>query len=177
MFLKRSFSFIIFFALATLLYSCRQGTEEKQNTDIETIRQSLRGANAILIDAESQDIDDFIVRHGWDMQNTGSGLRYMIYEEGSGPKAAKNKTAIFHYTLRLINGDVIYSSHGGRSSEFVIGRGGVESGLDEGIQLLKQGDKARMILPSHLAHGVPGDGVKIPIRAILIYDIELLAIE
>jgi FKBP-type peptidyl-prolyl cis-trans isomerase len=42
--------------------------------------------------------------------------------------------------------------------------------------LLRVGDKARFILPSHLAHGVPGDGVKIPRRATIIYDLELINI-
>jgi FKBP-type peptidyl-prolyl cis-trans isomerase FkpA len=177
MIFKPLFSSFIYVLALLLVFSCQQGKEEKKNPDTETIRKSLQGANAILIDAESQDIDDYIVRHGWQMKNTGSGLRYMIYHEGNGPETEKDKTAIFHYTLRLISGDVIYSSQGGQPSEFVIGRGGVESGLDEGMQLLRQGDKARMILPSHLAHGVPGDGVKIPLRAILIYDIELLEVK
>jgi FKBP-type peptidyl-prolyl cis-trans isomerase FkpA len=169
---------IFIFSLSLLLLlACQQPTHNRdEQGDAETVRSSLRGANSILIDAEKQDIEDFIQRHGWSMKSTGSGLRYMIYEEGKGPEASKDKTAIFHYTLRLITGDVIYSSRNGQPSDFVIGRGGVESGLDEGIQLLRQGDKARLILPSHLAHGVPGDGVKIPLRAILVYDIELLEV-
>ena len=55
--------------------------------------------------------------------------------------------------------------------------GGVESGLEEGILLMKTGGKAKFILPPHLAYGLPGDGKKIPARAILVYDVELLSIQ
>ena len=52
----------------------------------------------------------------------------------------------------------------------------VESGLHEGVQLMRVGDKSRMIMPPHLAHGILGDGDCIPRRAIIIYDVELLNI-
>ncbi len=174
--MKRSlFHFVI--VLSSFLFvfcSNNAGRERNKEEKPEAIEEKLLGANAILIDAEDQEIKDFIQRHGWEMQETGSGLRYMIYEQGSGPQAEKDDTAIFHYSLRLITGDLLYSSDDQEVAEFRIGHGGVESGLDEGMQLLKKGDKARFILPSHLAHGVPGDGAMIPRRATLIYDVELI---
>jgi FKBP-type peptidyl-prolyl cis-trans isomerase len=53
----------------------------------------------------------------------------------------------------------------------------VESGLEEGILLLREGDKAKFILPPHLAHGLLGDDNKIPARSIIVYDLELLSLE
>ena len=50
----------------------------------------------------------------------------------------------------------------------------VETGLHEGIKYMKVGEKAKMILPSHLAHGLIGDSKKIPPRSTIVYDIELL---
>jgi FKBP-type peptidyl-prolyl cis-trans isomerase FkpA len=170
--------YLLLFSLLLIFWfsSCKDSGKENKRPDTETIRNNLLGANAILIDTENQEIEDLIARHSWDMQKTGSGLRYMIYEQGTGPQAQKDKVAKFNYTLSLITGDIIYSSRESGPSEFRIGRGGVESGLDQGIQLLRVGDKARFILPSHLAHGVPGDGAKIPKRATLIYEIELIDI-
>lgn len=76
----------------------------------------------------------------------------------------------------MLTGDLVYSSEIAGEREFRIGRGGVELGLEEGILLMREGDKARFIMPSHLAHGVPGDGVKIPARAAIVYDLELLKV-
>lgn len=162
--------------LSIAISSCGSKSNDSNQTDQEEIRKSLRGANALLIDAEEQEIRDFVNRQGWDMKETGSGLRYMIYEHGAGPKAEKDNIAHLHYNISLITGDLVYSSREDGIREFRIGRGGVEPGLEEGILLLRVGDKARFILPSHLAHGVPGDGVKIPRRATIIYDIELVNI-
>ena len=79
--------------------------------------------------------------------------------------------------IRLLNGETIYRSENKGIKEFLIGKGGVESGLEEGILLLHQGDKARFIIPSHLAFGLLGDSDKIPEKASLVYDVELIKIK
>ncbi len=160
------------------MMSCKgsdRGNQEQPTR--QELRETLLGANVMLIDAEDQEIKDFIDRHGWDMQETGSGLRYMIYREGQGERAEKDHIAVFHYSISLITGDLIYSSKEDGLKHFRVGQGGVESGLEEGILLLRVGDRARFIMPSHLAHGLPGDGVKIPQRATIIYDIELVDLQ
>ena len=64
------------------------------------------------------------------------------------------------------------------SKQFRIGQGGVESGLEEGVLLLlHEGDKATFIMPPHLAHGLPGDGNRIPARSIIVYEVELVKVE
>lgn len=165
-------------SMGFLFSGCRHNTSPQDNRNSsQQVRESLLGANTMLIDAEDQEIKDFIARHGWEMKETGSGLRYMIYDHGEGAKAAKGKLAVFHYSLMLLTGDLVYSTREKGMSSFRIGRGGVESGLEEGMLLLRVGDRARFILPSHLAHGVPGDGVKIPKRATIIYDLELVDLQ
>jgi len=167
---------IVIFTTMFFAVSCNTSENEERQATREEMRESLLGANVLLIDAEEQEIEDFVKRHGWDMQSTGSGLRYMIYEHGNGEPAQKDRIAYLNYTVSLLTGDLIYSSAEDGIRQFRIGRGGVESGLEEGILLLRVGDKARFIMPSHLAHGVPGDGVKIPKRATIVYDIELVDI-
>jgi FKBP-type peptidyl-prolyl cis-trans isomerase len=53
----------------------------------------------------------------------------------------------------------------------------VESGLEEVILFLKKGDRAKIIIPSHLAFGLVGDGNKIPAMATLVYDLELIELK
>jgi len=166
---------ILFFLFLVVLFcSCGGNSPDSKQPDSATIRQNMLEVNAILIDAEDQEINDFIARHGWEMHKTGSGLRYMIYQPGDGPVAQKDQIAVFHFSLSLITGDLVYASQNDQPAEFRIGRSSVESGLEEAILLMRVGDKARLILPSHLAHGLPGDGMRIPQRATIIYDIELI---
>jgi len=111
------------------------------------------------------------------MEETGSGLRYLIYKKGDGEKAEKGKVVVLDYTLSLITGDVIYSSDKDGKKVFKIGQGDVESGLEEAIHFMHVGDKAKLILPAHLAYGLLGDNNKIPPRSILVYDTELIEIK
>ncbi|MCF6170381.1 MAG: FKBP-type peptidyl-prolyl cis-trans isomerase [Bacteroidales bacterium] len=137
------------------------------------MKESLLKANRYLVKQEKEEIENYISRHGWEMKETGSGLRFAIIKRGKGEKAAEGKTAVLLYTTRLISGDLIYSSEENGMKIFTIGRGGVESGLEEAVMLMKQGDRARIIIPSHLAFGLLGDDKKIPPRSTLIYEIEL----
>lgn len=130
--------------------------------------------NREIVKSESQEIDDFISRYHWNMQTSSTGLRYMIYEKGSGGKACKGQVAVINYTLKLLNGQSVYSSEVSGPREFTIGAGSVENGLEEGVLLLHTGDHAKLIVPSHLAFGLLGDLKQIPERAVLVYDIELV---
>ena len=110
------------------------------------------------------------------MTKTPTGLRYLIYKHGSGEKAMNGKKVTILYEIRLLNGNLCYSSAQLGPKEFTTGQGKFESGAEEGILLMKVGDRAKFIVPSHLAFGLLGDQDKIPPRSTLIYDIELLKI-
>ena len=60
---------------------------------------------------------------------------------------------------------------------FLVSRGGVESGLEEAVLKLKKNSEAILILPSHLAHGLTGDGNRIQAKAILVYRIKVIDIK
>ncbi len=138
---------------------------------------SLVNYNRGVILTEDQQIDDFVNRYGWKMVKTATGLRYLIFKKGHGEKTAKGKVAVIRYTVRLLNGKLCYSSEKEGLKEFRIGYGGVESGVEEGILLIRVGDRAKFIVPSHLAFGLLGDQNKIPQHATLVYDIELVKIK
>jgi len=131
-------------------------------------------ANKAAIEVENKQIDKLIDSTGWNMLKTATGLRYEIIEHGNGPKAETGKIARFEYEIKLISGEIIYSSKQSGPKEFRIGSGGVESGLEEGILLLKSGDKAKFVIPSFLAHGLSGDQDRIPPKATLIYTVKLI---
>ncbi len=111
-------------------------------------------------------------------QKTESGLRYNILQKGNGAQAAKGKTVSVHYKGQLDDGTVFDSSYQRKQPiDFTLGVGQVIAGWDEGIQLLKVGDKARFVIPSHLAYGSRGAGGVIPPDATLIFDVELMDIK
>ena len=116
------------------------------------------------------------VAAGYD--ETNSGLRYKIIQKGDGKKATKGAKVSVHYKGQLLDGTVFDSSYKRKQPiDFNVGIGQVISGWDEGIQLLQVGDKARLVIPSHLAYGERGAGGVIPPNATLIFDVELIDVK
>ncbi len=112
-----------------------------------------------------------------DTITTASGLKYIIIEKGSGEKAVAGKEAAVHYTGYLLNGITFDSSVPGKAPiEFVLGKGMVIKGWEEGIGLMSVGDKMRLIIPSNLAYGEKGSGDVIPPNSTLIFDVELVGL-
>lgn len=108
---------------------------------------------------------------------TPSGLYYKILQAGQGNKPVKGQTVSVHYTGMLINGKVFDSSYSRKEPiEFPVGVGQVIAGWDEGILLLQEGDKARLVIPSHLGYGSRGAGGVIPPNAVLVFDVELVKV-
>ncbi len=123
--------------------------------------------------AQKEKLDE--VAAGYD--ETPSGLRYKILQKGNGQQATKGAGVSVHYKGQLLDGTVFDSSYKRKQPiDFNVGVGQVIKGWDEGIQLLKVGDKARMVIPSDLAYGSAGAGGVIPPDATLIFDVELVAV-
>lgn len=174
---KFQLAYLPFLIQVFFLFSCGQPNEPGEKTSSKNLVESLLKANKQLVRTEDQQINDFISRYGWKMNETGTGLRYLIYKNGEGEKVIKGKEVTISYTVSLLNGEVCYSSEKSGNKIFIVGKGGVETGLEEGILFLKKGDRAKIILPSHLAFGLVGDGDKIPAKATLVYDLEILEIK
>ena len=126
---------------------------------------------------EKRDIEGYIQRRNWNMKETGTGLSYMIYENGEGELAKNGQIAVVRYEVKLIDGTVCYKTEEGELGKFLVGRSHVETGIHEGITYMRIGDKAKMILPMHLAHGLTGDNEKIPPQSTLFIDIELVDLQ
>jgi len=116
------------------------------------------------------------VSAGFDV--TDSGLRYKMIQSGDGKQATKGAGVSVHYKGQLLDGTEFDSSYKRKQPlDFTVGIGQVIAGWDEGILLLKVGDKARFVIPSQLAYGSQGAGGVIPPNAALIFDVELMAVK
>lgn len=107
---------------------------------------------------------------------TNSGLYYQMVEPGTGVKVESGDNAKVHYTGTLLDGTKFDSSvDRGKPFEFMVGAGRVIKGWDEGLKLMKVGEKARLYIPSHLGYGrYPQNGI--PGNSVLIFDIEVLSV-
>ena len=115
------------------------------------------------------------------LQTTASGLHYQILHEGSGNYPKTGQRVTVHYTGWLDeNGQpgrkFDSSVDRGTPFSFNIGIGHVIKGWDEGVAMMKVGEKRRLIIPASLGYGSRGAGGIIPGNATLIFDVELLSI-
>lgn len=104
-----------------------------------------------------------------------SGLQYEVLTEGKGKKPAVTDRVQCHYHGTLINGEVFDSSIE-RGEPAVFGVSQVIPGWVEALQLMPEGSKWRLFIPSDLAYGENGAGGKIAPNSTLIFDVELLKV-
>lgn len=173
-----------FFLLLSILilHSCSEEKKSNQPKEMlidKEMKEDLIVANKEWFIQEQADIDNYVTRHKWEMIKTGTGIRYAIYQKADttkNPLAIPGQVAVVNFEVRLLENDSLcYESHDS-SQWFLIEMDNVENGLHEAIQYLRVGDKAKIILPSYLAHGLTGDSDKIPPMSSVLYDIELVEI-
>jgi len=140
-------------------------------------------ANSILIfDVELMDVKKIVKPVAYEVAGkdtiaTGTGLKYIRLNKTEGAPVTEGSTVAVHYTGYLLDGTVFDSSISrGEPISFPIGVGRVIKGWDEGISLLKVGEKARLIIPAQLAYGDRATG-SIPAKSTLIFDVELISVK
>lgn len=111
------------------------------------------------------------------VKTTDSGLQYKITKEGTGKSPAATDRVLVHYEGKLLDGTVFDSSiKRGEPIAFPLNR--VIPGWTEGLQLIKEGGKAILYIPSKLAYGAGGTpGGPIGPNETLIFEVELLKIQ
>lgn len=110
------------------------------------------------------------------VKTLASGLQYEVLRAGNGPSPKASDTVQVHYEGTLLDGKVFDSSiKRGQPAEFPVN--GVIPGWTEALQLMKVGDKWRVFIPSDLAYGPRGAGRVIGPNAVLIFEVELLAVK
>lgn len=145
---------------------------------------------AAAAEAAKKAFSDYIANNHPNAKKTASGLYYDITSKGSGKQAVAGKLASVNYTGKFLDGKVFDTSseevakasgnHNPNRKyqpiEFPLGQRRVIPGWDEGVQLLKEGDKAVFIIPANLAYGSRGAGPIKP-NTPLVFDVELVAVK
>ncbi|WP_430815987.1 FKBP-type peptidyl-prolyl cis-trans isomerase [Carboxylicivirga sp. RSCT41] len=158
--------------LALVLLSCGQKPQEKKRVT----KDMLLEMNKKLVGAESEIIEKYIEDKGLQMETSKTGYYYSVSNASSGDTIRINDHVILAYTTSLLDGTICYSSATEGLMNFTVGKAQVEAGLEQFVQQLGPGSIAKLILPPYLAHGVAGDGNKIPKLAILVMDIEVVEV-
>jgi FKBP-type peptidyl-prolyl cis-trans isomerase FkpA len=119
-------------------------------------------------------ITDFL-KNNKDAKKTKSGLVYQIMKAGSKKKPTETDTVEVHYHGTLTSGEVFDSSvDRGKTISFPLNR--VIKGWTEGVQLIGEGGKIKLVIPPELAYGEAGAPPKIPGGATLVFEVELFKI-
>lgn len=121
---------------------------------------------------EMELLDAFILENGIEAEPTASGIYYIETLKGTGPDASGGDYVTVKYKGSFIDGEEFQSG----TFSFYLGYGQVIPGWDEGINYMREGGKARLIIPSNMAYGSTGRG-DIPGYATLVFDVELTDIK
>lgn len=173
----RTLSWITILFIVSII-ACKS-KEDKGNAakfNLQT-KEALERVNRVLIKEDREQIEAFVKRNKLEgITESPTGLFYLILGDADGIPVKSGYLVEYSYKVTLLDGTLCYQSKPDSLGAFVVGRGGVEAGLEEGVLLMKEGQKAKFIMPPHLAHGLIGDANRIPARAIIVYDIELLRV-
>lgn len=169
----------VFASVLTLFFVACQNNETEQKTksfDQTKVKEQFIKANKQVVVKENDEMDYYQKSHQMDFVKTNSGIRYYVYKASAKGDSIKDGDVIkINYTVSLLDGTECYSSKTEGPKEFKVGMENIEDGLHKAVLYLKTGDKALIMIPSHLAHGLLGDSKKIPPQSPIMYDIEILS--
>ncbi len=176
---KNQFRIIVLCSWLFILASCQEPKKQKDVfVDAKKLKEDIVNINKPALVMEQDEINAYIKYHTYTMQSTGTGLRYMFTKKNEkGKKIITRNEIKVKYNVWLLDGTLCYSSDKKGPKIFGVGIDNVESGVHEGVQLMKEGEKALFILPSHLAFGLIGDRDKIPPKTAVVYEIEILEVK
>ena len=143
----------------------------------EKDRKEAKAAAAKLQGAEQDSIDKYVNANNITATPTASGLILTVVQEGTGAQPQIGDRVKVHYSGYLLNGKKFDSSvDRDQPFEFVVGQHQVIPGWDEALQMMKVGEKVKIVLPSRIAYAERGAGADIPPYAPLMFEVELLEI-
>jgi FKBP-type peptidyl-prolyl cis-trans isomerase len=164
------------FIIAIFLIGCNGSDNRNRGISKKELDKILIDANKLQVAYDTQRVVSFIRLNNWNMQQTKTGLWYEILDTDNGPLIQNGDLVALTYRVNLLDGSLCYSSEKSGPKIFKVSRGGVESGLEEGILLLKGGDSARFIMPQYRAHHLLGDGDKIPPLSTIVYHLRVVEV-
>ncbi|MFA5419711.1 MAG: FKBP-type peptidyl-prolyl cis-trans isomerase [Bacteroidales bacterium] len=140
----------------------------------EQVEQEKEAEMKVMQEKEATLRNEYLAANYPDTKPIESGMYFILEKKGNGKNAEAGKKVKVHYTGKFLDGSVFDSSvERGEPIEFTLGQGQVIKGWDEGIGMMRVGDKAVLVIPSDLAYG-PGGRGSIPPSATLVFDVELI---
>lgn len=110
-----------------------------------------------------------------DTITTKSGLKYIKVVKGKGAVVEKEKKIFTHIVLTNLEGKEIWTTRkDGKTFDFVYGKTSLIKGFNEGVGLMRKGDRFTFILHPAIAYGEKGQGADIPPNTTLVFDIEII---
>jgi FKBP-type peptidyl-prolyl cis-trans isomerase len=137
--------------------------------------EALQKAFARVIDRNKKDGEAYLAENKKKegVVTTASGLQYKILTAGNGPKPGSKDTVTTHYVGTFVNGRKFDSSYDRKEpTSFKVDK--VIKGWTEALQLMPEGSKWQLVIPSDLAYGAGRPGI--PPLSTLVFDIELLKV-
>lgn len=171
MILKGKKIYIYLIIISTLIVACGSEKKHVSKEELDKIKKTIPAIHRNMVKNIADSIHNYVKNNNLSMVQTPTGMWYRITVDKSGDLIKNGDIVYLDYRLMNLYDSVIYCSDSTGQLNFTVGSGGVEKGLEEMILLLNEGDKAQMILPPHLGHGLTGDMKKIPRLSILKYDI------
>jgi len=179
MFRSCRLKYLLFTCVSCWLIACssKSSSEKEQPLNQEKIKQQFVKANQQLVVKENDEMDYYQKSHQMPFSKTKSGIRYFVYKPSVKGDSIKNGDIVtIDYTISLLDGTECYSSKNDGVKKITVGMEDVENGLHKALIYLKSGDKARILIPSYLAHGLLGDTKKIPPQSPIMYDINIISV-
>lgn len=171
------FRFMLAFLFILLLGGCDTPVQEQEESEGNQLGEQFIRANQYMQQRHQDHIAAFIERVGWQADVTPSGLWIVLEKPGNGKDIGDNMQVTYTYKSTLLNGTFCYEARADNPKRITIGKGGVESGVEQGLQKLSEGSEAVFLIPPHLGHGNFGDRDKIPGNSVLIYHVQVLKVE
>lgn len=168
--MMKSLRFALFFLIVVACSSSKDQNEVPIQWNTE---KSIEMNRDFSEDEEIQIKSYFARQQKVNIVETGSGLRYVVIKEGEGAIGKPGQTAVVQYSVKLLDGTEIYATEKGEQDLFVIDKSEIESGIQEGIKKMKVGSRYKLVIPSHLAHGLVGNLNNIPPLSPIVVDIQL----
>jgi FKBP-type peptidyl-prolyl cis-trans isomerase FklB len=155
--------------------------EQERRATLTALAQRVKAAQQEKL--QQQGADNLKTGEAFLAENSGkeavttlaSGLQYKVITAGAGKRPQKSDKVTVNYRGRLIDGTEFDSSYS-RNEPATFGVGQVIPGWTEALQLMQEGDKWEIYIPSKLAYGERGAGARIPPNSTLIFEVELLSV-
>ena len=160
-----------------LITACDPPVQEQFAPQPDPVSEKFVKANQYMQRRHQDHIAAFVERVGWNARVTPSGLWIIINKPGTGIEILENSSVTYSYSSMLLNGTPCYEAPDLQPKTISMGGGGVESGVEQGLQFMRQGTEATLIIPPHLGHGNFGDRDKIPGNSVIIYHLKVVEVQ